>query len=544
MSTTVEMPEELAGAAATPFPANPAQPLPSSSTVRTAVARDILGGTSALGVATVLERGLGFAANLLAARLGGVSTFGAYSLAMVTANNIGTYAAGGIGSTAIRFSGKYPRGSAGYRTFCQALVILSVFSAGLAALGLWLGAGPLAHLLRKDSLSVLLRWAAFSAAGMLLLECCRGFFLGQRRFTGIFLLSSIVGLGLLLFLPLASLWGPVAMICGQGAITLAAVLFCLLLFRPLGLAAPVPADGPRLLPVLGEIWRFGLVQLAGLIGVNAAGWWLTSLVARSDTSMAQMGFFAVANQVRNMAALAPGLLAQGSLAAMAENGGSEDNTPDHVMAVCTFFATVASLSLAGLGIVVLPWGLTALYGNSYAPACAAAALALATAIVHMSNAPAAGRLSIVSIKSTGIINTVWAVMVALAATLFLFHAGNAWKAAAIYGCAHLLSAVLVLLALRKYASVPGGMISLFLVSSAVAVAASLLAGFRAGQAQLTVPLTLGLIAVFVAGFVLLLLIGRRYGWLPTAAALWRLVFGSRLAAFVGRARRGVDGKRD
>ncbi len=40
----------------------------------------------------------------------------AYSLAISTVNNISWYAAGGIGSTAVRFSGRYSRDSAGYRT--------------------------------------------------------------------------------------------------------------------------------------------------------------------------------------------------------------------------------------------------------------------------------------------------------------------------------------------------------------------------------------------------------------------------------------------
>ena len=66
----------------------------------------LLSGTSALGAGVVVERGCGFIANVLAARFGGASTFGTYSLAIATANNISTYAAGGIGSTAIRFSGK------------------------------------------------------------------------------------------------------------------------------------------------------------------------------------------------------------------------------------------------------------------------------------------------------------------------------------------------------------------------------------------------------------------------------------------------------
>src|ERR1700677_3872573 len=71
------------------------------------VTRHLIGSTSALGAGVMIERGMGFLANILAARLAGASTFGAYSLAFTTANNISTYAGGGIGATAARFSGKY-----------------------------------------------------------------------------------------------------------------------------------------------------------------------------------------------------------------------------------------------------------------------------------------------------------------------------------------------------------------------------------------------------------------------------------------------------
>src|SRR5271170_881583 len=100
-------------------------------------ARKLLSGAMALIFATGMERGFGFLANILAARIGGASTFGGYSLAVTTANNISTYAAGGIGSTAARFSGKYPQGSRGYSTLSRVLIVVSLTSAAIAALGLW-----------------------------------------------------------------------------------------------------------------------------------------------------------------------------------------------------------------------------------------------------------------------------------------------------------------------------------------------------------------------------------------------------------------------
>ena len=100
-------------------PAAPSPPAPGP--VPQHVGQHPVSGTSALGAGILLERGMGFTANILAARFGGIATFGAYSLAISTANNISTYAAGQIGSTAARFSGKYQHGTPGYGTLGRAL---------------------------------------------------------------------------------------------------------------------------------------------------------------------------------------------------------------------------------------------------------------------------------------------------------------------------------------------------------------------------------------------------------------------------------------
>ena len=488
-------------------------------------AKSLVGGTSALGLGIIIERGFGFLSNLLAARLGGAATFGAYSLAITTANNISSYAAGGIGSTAIRFSGKYPRESSGYATLSRVLLIISLVSAALAAAGLWAGATPIAHLLGKDSLTSLLQWAALSAAGMIMLECCRGFLVGQRRLAAILLLSAVVGIGMIVLLPAASRVGPVRMITSQGCITLSAVALCLLLYRPLGLAPAVQTGVAEPIgPMLRAVWSFGMIQLAGLIGMNAAGWWLTSLVAKADTSMVQMGFFAIAHQLRNMVALAPSLLTESGLAVMAQGETDEQTAADQVMAVCTFATVFSSLLLAGLGIVIVPWSLTALYGKTYAPAAAATAIALATAVVHMGSGPASARLSIVSIRLSGIINTLWAIFVAVTATSFLFwshssSASAAWKGALIYLAAHLLSGLLVLFVLVQRKRVPKGMMAIFLIGAGAVLLLTGLAFVRVLQPGLTWPLSCLMLALCLVALAVMLRIGKRHRWVPSLSLL-------------------------
>ena len=494
------------------------------------VARHLVTGTSALGLGIGIERGLGFLANILAARLAGVPVFGAYSLAISTANNISTYAAGGIGATAARFSGKYPRGTAGYPTLGRALAIVSLVSALLAALALWLGAAPLARLLHKPALTPLLGWAAVSAAGIIVLECARGFFVGQRRLTALILLSLIVGLGMVTLLPIAAHHhSPVRMILSQGAITTAAVVLCLLLGRPLALGQSTAAPARRLplAPVLREVWGFGLVQLGGLVAANLAGWWVMTLVARADTTLVQMSFFAIASQMRNLVGLAPGLLTESSYAVMADTADQRDRTPQQVMAVCTFAATAVSFLLAAVGIIAAPVLLHLLYGRTYAGATATVAIALAIAVAHMGNAPAAARLSIVSIRLTGLINTVWAVFVAALGTFLLLGHGSAMLGMTVYFLAHVLSATLVLAALARRDFVPAGMATIFLLATATSGLLALGAVLRDYDANHATALTLAMCLVAAATATALFSIARSRRWLPSRAAFERLAQSTR-----------------
>ncbi len=500
--------------------------LTGAAAIPTNVTKRLIGGTSALGASLVIERGAGFLANILAARLGGPATFGAYSLAITTANNISTYAAGGIGSTAARFSGKYPLGGPGYRTLARTLAIVSVASAILAALALWAGAAPIAHLLHKEGLTPLLRWAALSAAGIIILECARGFFVGQHRLGALVLLSVLVGVGMISLIPLsATMHSPIRMIVSQGLITTTAVLLCLALARRLGLFAPKSTLSLPLGPMLREIWSYGFIQLAGLVGANLAGWWLTALVARSDTTLAQMSFFAIANQLRNIVSLAPQQLTESSYAIMADPESERSSTPHHVMALCTYAATVAAFLLAAAGIIVVPWLLNLFWGHAYQPATMTIAVALATAVVHMGNAPAAARLSIVSIRAAGIINTIWAVFVAAAATLLLLHHGSARDAMAIYLAGHILSSILVLAVLRRKDTVPSGMIAAFALGSAAGILLAALALLRDTHPAHTPAYTALMLLLTAMAATGLYTLGKTHHWLPSVARIQRLLTG-------------------
>lgn len=489
------------------------------------VTRHLLGGTSALGISVAVERGVGLLANILAARFGGKAVFGAYSFAIGTANQISMYAAGGIGATATRFSGKYPRASNGYYTLRQALIIVSLASAALAAVGLWLGAAPIAHLVGKTAMTGLLRWAAISSVGIILLECARGFFVGQRHLGALLVLSLLVGLGMVTLLPtMAYRHNPQAMLVAQGLVATTAVVCCVLLGRKLGLGRkPAGTLALPLRPMLREVWTFGGIQLGSLIASNISGWWLSAVVARNDTTLVQISFLTIANQLRNMVALAPSLLTEGSYAVMADPHHEESKTPQRVMALCSYASLAVSLLLALGGMTVVPWLLTALYGKTYAGAGTTIALALATAVAHMGNAPAAARLTIVSLRSTAVINTVWAVFVAAAATLMLVRGGSAWQAMGVYYIGHVLSATLVLLVLRRKDDLPAGMLPVFAMAMLAVGLGSALALLRAGEAQMFWPATGGMLLIFAAALAVLWYMGKKHDWLPSREAVQSLL---------------------
>ncbi len=502
----------------------PTDPAPVPVPLSSDVAKHVVQGTSTLGAAVFVERGASFLANVLSARLGGAHVFGAYSLGITTANNISTYAAGGIGTTATRFSGKYPYEGGSYRVFAQVMATISLLSAALAALALTLGAGPIAHLLRAENLTGLLRWAGITAAGMVLLECARGFFVGQRRLLALAALSVLVGVGMIGSLPLVALTHrPVLMVISHGAVTLTSVALCCMLGKKLQLLTP--SNTHASIPfgtLLREVWSYGLIQLSGLVSANVAGWWITALVARGDASLLQISFFAVASQLRNLIGLFPALLTEGSFAAMATPDDSTDSVPQRVMALCTYASTVVSFIIAALVAVAAPLVLHLMYGKSYTMAALAVSVGVGVAVIQMGNAPPSARLSVVSIRSTALVNTVWAIFTAVVGTLLLLHGGTAAGAMAVFMAAHVVIAAMVLIALHRRDRIPAGLVELFLVSTGATVALSLLAAYRAHHVNLTGRITALMAAVALAAGLWMYRLGKAQQWLPSRAMMQAL----------------------
>ncbi|HEV2916053.1 MAG TPA: oligosaccharide flippase family protein [Pyrinomonadaceae bacterium] len=471
-------------------------------------------GGATLGLAACIERGAGFVANLLAARLAGPHTYGAYSLVLATAGTVAAYAGAGIGATANRFSGQYRREGGGYRSFLHALLIVGFGSALVAAGLMLLGAGPLARaVLRNESLTPLLRLAAILAGAMILLECVRGLLVGQRKFAALLLLSLIVGPGLLLILPGAARLGAGAMIVGQGCIALLAVLACAVLARRLGLTPRRSTERETAGPGVRSIFSFGLVQLSAVFGINIASWWIALLLVRGDATLAQMGVYAIASQFRNLASMGPGLLLQTSYPLLTEEAGREYGGPNRVMLINTFLTTSLTVAVAGLVIASLPWVIRLLYGSAYAAGEIPAALLLATSIVHMGAAPTSHRLSIVALRFVAIINSAWALIMVVAG-IFLIPARGASGAAAAWLVAHIFSQILGLVALKRSGNLVAGMLKISTLATTGVFVFVSLAYLRAARPAYNVSLTALLLMALLLLLCFLVGLGLRNDWLP------------------------------
>jgi O-antigen/teichoic acid export membrane protein len=492
---------------------NPSEdlPAPDEAGSKRSLVASLLTGMGALGVSLGFERGASFLSNVLAARLAGPGTFGAYSLALTTANNVASYAGAGIGSTANRFVGEYPVGSSGYRSLLRVLALVAVCSAAIAAVILWLGALPVATiLLRNAKLAGPLKIAALSAAGFILLECSRGLLIGQRSFPTLLLLSIMVGSGLVLAVPSTARLGAMPMLAGQaGAVFLAVLVVGWIVYTKSGsrrFREMNAATGPS----VWGIWRFGLVQLSGVMGLNAAGWWVASLVARQDASLSQMAFYAIASQLRNVATLIPSLVGQTSFAMLTEEGGMDFGGSDRVLAVSSVFASLLSTLCAGTAITIVPWILRYLYGHAYLPAELASSIAIATVLIHMGSAPAAYRLNIVSLRVTGIVNVLWAVGVSAAGT-WLIPSGGAVAAVESFFAAHVISMILVLVWLKRHCALPSIIINVSVLNLAIASALLAISWLRASNGIRPAPAAAACAAVTVSAVVCLWRIGRAHG---------------------------------
>jgi hypothetical protein len=337
--------------------------------------------------------------------------------------------------------------------------------------------------------------------------------LGQQQFRGLLFLSATSGVALAILVPVAARRDSFAMVGAQAtALVLAALVGAMFAsgMRSVQHASIlVDTSGPK--ASVASVMRFGAVQFSALMGISLTGWWIASLVARSDNSLTQMGLYAVASQMRNLASTLPGILGQVGFPLLTEEKSPEYGGPDRVLAINSFVASMLALGVGGLAIVALPWALTRLYSRAYAGAEPAAVLALATAVIHMSSGPAASRLLIVSLRLTGAINVIWAVL-SIALSSWLVPVAGAAGAFGTLLLAHLLASALALWGLKHRGESPPGLLPLLIGTSGVTLCLTALGFSRALPSHGRTAIAE--LVLLTASFMALTYLGHIRGWIP------------------------------
>jgi O-antigen/teichoic acid export membrane protein len=247
------------------------------------------------------------------------------------------------------------------------------------------------------------------------------------------------------------------------------------------------------------------------------------LNSSGDVSLAQVGFFSIASQFRNMVGMAPGLLTEGSLAIMADPEGETQRAPHQILGFVTFTSLLVSFLMAATAILLLPRLLRTFYSRTYSHAAPAVAIALALAVMHMGNAPASARLSIVCVRSSIAINAIWAIVVIGAGVLLLTRGMSAAMAMLIFLGAHSLSSVLVLFMLWRKDSLPRGMTGCFVLATCAAAALAAVAAFRDWHPDHASQFNVGIALASLATLACLIAAGRHCRWFPRWSTWIRVI---------------------
>jgi O-antigen/teichoic acid export membrane protein len=454
--------------------------------------RLLVKGAATLGLAEGFERALGYLTNIMAARIAGPEVMGTFFLALSTARAVATYSGPSFGATGTRFGGMYPRTVPEYPAFLGIVVRIAAASALLATALLVFTAEPIARILiNRPDLAQMLQLGAIAAVAAIAIEVARGICVGQHAFRGALLLSVVSGIALAISLPVAAAEGAGFMIVAQGLSGLIAV-GALVAFsgwarlRPdAGGSTPSP-DRPSATRIL----RFGYTQLGSVLGITLASWMVAILIAQSDTSMADAGYYSVAHQFRGIVAFLPGILAQ-VLYPVLGRADAHDGAARDALVFGTLVNSIVSVAFGGVLASCLGWVIWILYGAQYAGAAVPGALLVCAAIVQMSCAHIANRLTVVWLSAFAAINAAWSVLLVLLAYLLTPSLGAKGAALGWLVCTVFSQAAAAWL-LRKKAELPPrviGNVAVPLGLSAVLASLALCADAGIWRAEVTIILS-------------------------------------------------------
>jgi O-antigen/teichoic acid export membrane protein len=458
-----------------------ASPPPPQSAIRSFLVR----GGVLIGLATLLERGFQFIANILAARVAGEENLGVYALALQTAGFLASQASLGIGMVATRFSAEYPADHPHNRAFIQRIVQMSLGLALLASLLMFALAWPMANwFYQKPQFFRVLIITIATAPGLVLLDAVRGLLLGLSYHRGLVIMSAVLGLCMFILMPWAATRSPRWMLLAHAASSfITCGVMYLIIRRKLGfrLFATPTHEVP-----LWRLLRFGVFQLGTSTANSLVMMTLMALLLRYATpeqtmattvlpvaylvpvafllpcgflwmlnlSLAntplfgfrEVGYYNAASSMRNLTTTLPGLLNQLTLGLMTRLSGEQFGGVNRVVLINTWLSAFFMIPVTAIMHIALAW-LVPLLFKGFHGAIEPASYLLSVALVHMVSQPAVNRLTVVSPRTLGLIQLAWMV-VALLAAFFLAPTMRASGVALALLIAHVISAILVPMGLQ------------------------------------------------------------------------------------------------
>jgi O-antigen/teichoic acid export membrane protein len=457
--------------------ASPPQP-------RLAIRTFLLQGAVIIGIATILERGFQFIANFTSARIAGEENLGAYSLALQAAGSLASQASLGIGMVATRFSAEYPVGHPLNRAFIQRILQLSFVLALISALLMLVIAWPLAHwFYDKPAFFRILIMTVFTAPALVMLDALRGLLLGLSYYRGLVILSTVIGMGMLMLMPWAAGRSPRAMLLAHAFCYSVACITILLVLKwkyNLRIFDSSTAE----VPIRGML-RFGALHLGSSIAVGLVpmvlmamllrysesqevtflfpycfivqfgyGWlFLFASLAVPQMGFREVGYYTVASTMRNMITTIPGLLNQLTIGLMTRLRGDEFGGVNRVVLINTWLSFIFMVPVTALFHICLPWLLPLFYGKRFVEAVEPASYLLSVALVHMISQPAVNRLMVVSQRTLVYIQFIW-IVVSLGSAYLLIPSMRASGVALSLLIAHIATALLVPLGLKLHNALP------------------------------------------------------------------------------------------
>jgi O-antigen/teichoic acid export membrane protein len=276
---------------------------------------------------SVMARGFGLIAAIVAARILGKASYGELGIIQSTVGMFGTLAGFGMGTTATKFVAEFrltDRVRAGRIVALSGLIswgTSSVLALTLVGMSSWLcqrtlAAPQLTGCLRISALLLLLSGVNGAQNGVLS---------GFEAFKRIAVVNSLAAvlnfvavlIGALLFGLPGMLWG---MVVAQSA-------GCLLNFYALRQEASrhqVPISYSGWIEETSVIWRFSLPSVLGSLLISPVSWVCAAMLVRQPHGLEKMGAFNAANQWFGALMWAPYMLGGVTLPMLAERFGAND----------------------------------------------------------------------------------------------------------------------------------------------------------------------------------------------------------------------------